>query len=341
MTRRSTPPTCSACCWRSRTPVRSRRRPKRRAVLPLCLGPAARGRGAVRRAAARDRARTRHPPDAARAKAGLGRPPHRRAPVADAAQPGLGTRSRTGQGAHARRQAAHLRMDASHGFAVAALTGYIDRDELPLELRYRTSTDAVAALARRECDLAGFHVPVGASRRDGAPGTCAGSTRTGTAWSTSGGRQQGLMVARGNPLGMQRPGRPGAPEVRFVNRQAGSGTRMLLEMMLASATASAAGRDQRLQQRRVHAFGGGRLHRQRHGRRRHRHARRGRPVQARFHSAGARTLFFRPAQRRPRRASLMRQLLELLRQPGYHRWSTPCPATTPRSRKPSAPERPA
>lgn len=127
-----------------------------------------------------------------------------------------------------------LRMDASHGFAVAALIGGIDRDALPLDLRYRTSTDAVAALARRECDLAGFHIPLG--RFEAA--TIAWYLR----WLDPNlhclvrvaGRQQGLIVARGNPLGIRGLADLARPEVRFVNRQAGSGTRMLLEMMLAA-----------------------------------------------------------------------------------------------------------
>jgi molybdate transport repressor ModE-like protein len=127
-----------------------------------------------------------------------------------------------------------LRMDASHGFAVAALVAGIDRDALPLELRFRTSTDAVAALARRECDLAGFHIPRG--RFEGA--TAAWYRR----WLDPNlhclvrvaGRQQGLIVARGNPLGVKGLADLARPEVRFVNRQAGSGTRMLLEMMLAA-----------------------------------------------------------------------------------------------------------
>lgn len=127
-----------------------------------------------------------------------------------------------------------LRMDASHGFAVAALIGCIDRDLLPVDLRYRTSTDAVAALARRECDLAGFHIPIG---RFAAP-TAAWYLR----WLDPGqhclihvaSREQGLMAARGNPLGLTGIADLARPEVRFVNRQAGSGTRMLLEMMLAA-----------------------------------------------------------------------------------------------------------
>jgi molybdate transport repressor ModE-like protein len=125
-----------------------------------------------------------------------------------------------------------IRIDASHGFAVAALTGLLNRLEVPLELRYRTSTDAVAALSRRECDLAGFHVPAG---RFEAP-TVAWYLR----WLDPdqhslvhiAGREQGLFIARGNPLGITGLADLTRREVRFVNRQAGSGTRMLLEMML-------------------------------------------------------------------------------------------------------------
>jgi len=125
-----------------------------------------------------------------------------------------------------------VRIDASHGFAVASLTGYLDKLELPVELRYRSSLDAVAALARRECDLAGFHVPEGEFEE--------ATARRYLRWLDPErhclvhlcGRQQGLLVAAGNPLGIAGLGDLVRPGLRFVNRQAGSGTRMLLDMML-------------------------------------------------------------------------------------------------------------
>jgi molybdate transport repressor ModE-like protein len=127
-----------------------------------------------------------------------------------------------------------IRMDASHGFAVAALTGYLSRIELPVELRYRTCSDALAALSRRECDLAGFHTPLGRFEQP----TVAWYMR----WLDPdqhclvhlAGREQGLFVARGNPLGVTGLGDLVRPGLRFVNRQMGSGTRMLLERMLAA-----------------------------------------------------------------------------------------------------------
>ncbi len=127
-----------------------------------------------------------------------------------------------------------LRLDASHGFAVAALMGCIDRDALPVDSRYRTSTDAVTALARRECDLAGFHVPMGRFRTPTAAWYLRWLDPLQHCLVKVAGREQGLITARGNPLGLHTLADLARPGVRFVNRQAGSGTRMLLEMMLAA-----------------------------------------------------------------------------------------------------------
>lgn len=128
-----------------------------------------------------------------------------------------------------------IRMDASHGFAVAALMVHLNKVEMPVELRYRNSTDAVAALSRRECDLAGFHVPTGQFEQ----AAVAWYTR----WLDPGAhclihlavRHQGLFVAQGNPLMIDGLASLARRDVRFVNRQVGSGTRMLLELMLDEA----------------------------------------------------------------------------------------------------------
>ncbi|HIE58154.1 MAG TPA: molybdopterin biosynthesis protein [Anaerolineales bacterium] len=47
------------------------------------------------------------------------------------------------------------------------------------------------------------------------------------------GRQQGLLVARGNPKGIRTLDDLARPEIRFVNRQRGAGTRVLLDYHLA------------------------------------------------------------------------------------------------------------
>lgn len=128
---------------------------------------------------------------------------------------------------------APLRLYASHGFAVAALVDWINAARMPVELRYRNSTEAVAALARGECDLAGFHVPLGTFEQ--------AAVRQYLQWLDPrkhvlvqlAQRAQGLCVAPGNPKRIRALADLARPGVRFVNRQAGSGTRMLLELMLA------------------------------------------------------------------------------------------------------------
>jgi putative molybdopterin biosynthesis protein len=52
-------------------------------------------------------------------------------------------------------------------------------------------------------------------------------------------RSQGLMVAKGNPLGIQ--GIEDLTRLRYVNRQKGSGTRILLDYLLKQAGLDAAG----------------------------------------------------------------------------------------------------
>jgi molybdate transport repressor ModE-like protein len=144
-------------------------------------------------------------------------------------------------GKMAAEKLATIRIDASHGFAVAALMETLGRTPLPVDLRYRNSADAVAALSRRECDLAGFHIPMG----EFEAATVAWYKR----WLDPAqhclvhvaGRHQGLFVARGNPLGVRGLADLARPDIRFVNRQVGSGTRMLLAMMLAKEGIASAG----------------------------------------------------------------------------------------------------
>ena len=132
-----------------------------------------------------------------------------------------------------------LRIDASHGFAVAALTEHLAAAQLPVELRYRNSTDAVAALSRHECDLAGFHVPIGEHQAAAVAWYARWLDPEQHCLLQLGERQQGLFVAPGNPLRLRGLTDLLRPQVRFVNRQAGSGTRMLLELLLKGSGLSA------------------------------------------------------------------------------------------------------
>jgi len=130
------------------------------------------------------------------------------------------------------RVPALLRIHASHGFAVQTLHHALVAAEVPNDLKYCSSVEALASLHNATCDAAGFHVPQGEFETPVVEfyrqWLSVGSQKLiNIAW-----RHQGLMVAPGNPkkiYGLKDLLRPG---VRFINRQAGSGTRLLLDMLL-------------------------------------------------------------------------------------------------------------
>lgn len=124
------------------------------------------------------------------------------------------------------------RIHASHGYAVDTLMDALQLRNIPVDLRYRDSADAVASLARGECDLAGFHLPRGEFRA-----SCAAAFRpllddTLHVLIHLTRRTQGLFLAKGNPKGVKGLQDMSRKDMRFVNRQRGSGTRMLLDLLL-------------------------------------------------------------------------------------------------------------
>lgn len=137
-----------------------------------------------------------------------------------------------------------LRVTASHGFAVAELIRQLDQHAIGVDLNYRGSTEAVAALARGECDLAGFHVPAGQFQQAAAAQYMKSLNPRQHALVHLAYRTQGLFIARGNPKQITGLADLTRADVRFVNRQVGSGTRVLLELFLKRAriaTAAIAG----------------------------------------------------------------------------------------------------
>lgn len=128
-------------------------------------------------------------------------------------------------------ESSSLRITASHGFAVEALITQLNLDNISIELNYRSSLEAVAALSRSECDLAGFHVPVGEFKH---------ATHPYLKWLNPhqhslihlAYRTQGLFIAKGNPKNINSLMDLQRKDLRFVNRQTGSGTKILLELLL-------------------------------------------------------------------------------------------------------------
>ncbi len=130
---------------------------------------------------------------------------------------------------------AALRLHASHGFAVAALVEKLEAAALSVELRYRNSLESVAALAHGECDLAGFHVPIGEFEAQAAQRYMRWLKPQVHSLVHLAVRTQGLFVAPGNPKRIRGLADLKRADVRFVNRPEGSGTRMLTELLLGKA----------------------------------------------------------------------------------------------------------
>jgi molybdate transport repressor ModE-like protein len=126
-----------------------------------------------------------------------------------------------------------LRLHASHGFAVAALLEQLHAAKIPVELRYRNSFESVAALAGGDCDLAGFHVPIGEYKPQAVARYRQWLRNDEHKLVTLAVRMQGLFAAPGNPKQVRGLEDLRRRDLRFVNRPEGSGTRMLTELMLA------------------------------------------------------------------------------------------------------------
>ena len=150
-----------------------------------------------------------------------------------------------------------LTMFASHDLALPLLRDLASGPAgLHIDLRFAGSVDALRALAQGRCLVAGFHVPPlrgGSAQFSQAlkpllkPGLhkLIGCLR----------RKQGLMVRPGNPLRLRglpdlaTPASAATPTsaasqastARFVNRQPGSGTRLLMDHLLAEQKIDAAG----------------------------------------------------------------------------------------------------
>jgi len=128
-----------------------------------------------------------------------------------------------------------LTLFASHDDALSLLRGFaVAQAQLHLDVRSCGSVDAIAALNAGRCTVAGFH----ASQQ---PGLGSITQRSYQPLLQPGRhkligfaeRAQGLMVAAGNPLRLASLADAVRRRARFVNRGAGSGTRLLCDELLA------------------------------------------------------------------------------------------------------------
>jgi len=126
-----------------------------------------------------------------------------------------------------------IRIHASHGFAISKLSEFLARSpDSNIDLRYMTNQASLDSLRAQECELAAVHLPHGDLRKRAVAGLkgldpaiyCVIGFVT---------REMGLFVRRGNPLSISDLSALRDPRISFVNRDVGSGSRSLLEQLLA------------------------------------------------------------------------------------------------------------
>lgn len=129
-----------------------------------------------------------------------------------------------------------LEVFASHDLALPLLREHAAAGGLHVGLRFAGSVDALRALAGGRCTVAGFHVP---ALPAGSPVFAAalkpllrpGRHKLIGCWR----RRQGLMLRAPSAGAIRRLEDLAASGLRFVNRQPGSGTRLLMDHLLQSA----------------------------------------------------------------------------------------------------------
>ena len=129
-----------------------------------------------------------------------------------------------------------LRIHASHGFAVAKLPDLLRAHSLiQLDLRYLGAQESLASVARGACEFGGFHVPEGKLGEQALAQYAKWLQPDKQKLVHLVTRTQGLFLARGNPRNIRSVADLGRPGIAFINRQRGSGTRLLIDQLLDEA----------------------------------------------------------------------------------------------------------
>ena len=129
-----------------------------------------------------------------------------------------------------------LTLYASHDAALSMLREQAGLRGLHLDIRFMGSVDAIAALNAGRCMMAGFHARDLPGRDSAAALAYRGLLKPGLHKLIGfAQRRQGLIVAARNPLQIEGLVDLKQPGIRYVNRAQGSGTRVLLEDLLAEA----------------------------------------------------------------------------------------------------------
>lgn len=129
-----------------------------------------------------------------------------------------------------------LSLHASHDDALAHLQDAAATSGLHLDIQFSGSVDAIRALNEGRCMLAGFHTRQQPTARSHTARTYKPLLKPGRHKLIGFAlRSVGLVVAPGNPLDLASLADVASRRARFVNRPHGTGTRVLLDELLAEA----------------------------------------------------------------------------------------------------------
>lgn len=127
-----------------------------------------------------------------------------------------------------------LRLTGSHDFLVERITQYMNEvsPALLLQSSYLGSLEGLMMLHRGACDLAAIHLMDPLTKEYNIPFIKRFFIRESLTIMRLATRNQGFIVAKGNPKGIKQWKDLTRRDIRFVNRQRGSGTRFLLDAHL-------------------------------------------------------------------------------------------------------------
>ncbi|TAG26296.1 MAG: LysR family transcriptional regulator [Burkholderiales bacterium] len=127
-----------------------------------------------------------------------------------------------------------IALHASHDEALSRLRTHAAISKLHLDISFTGSLDALRALNDGRCLVAGFHTRLPAQNDSLAARTYKSHLIPGQHKILGFvQRSQGLIVAKGNPLKIKSLADVAQRSLRFANRPAGTGTRVLLDELLA------------------------------------------------------------------------------------------------------------
>lgn len=130
---------------------------------------------------------------------------------------------------------ASLSIFASHGLAINSLRELINQQSnFKLDLHFHGSLESLRSLNSGHCDIAGFHIPIGplAKKLKSQYLELLDPSEHSLIYVVK--RNQGLMFKKENAAQIDSIGSLSSENIRFINRQTDSGTRLLFDQLLES-----------------------------------------------------------------------------------------------------------